>query len=275
MSRGQLHGTETQARLTPGQLMDIARRRQSGHQPLRPHLKVEHALAIIWAEAALSLTEDEEQRLEVEMFLGMARLAHNDNWVNPAGKRGNFPNEEFFVRQIEEGDTGLGLREEETLFLANTTNDPLYNQGENMRTSIYTVYQVNRHRHIKAFIVITQSDCIVWFSGFNIHDFYSLCRGEAVTHSCSPARPLCHVTNNQQPYLTLAPLRVETICEEPSLVIFHDILTPQEIAYMKSHVLKDLRVAKLKSGNGNTVRTQSTGWLYDTVMRFEREKNKN
>ena len=95
-----------------------------------------------------------------------------------------------------------------------------------------------------------------------------------MTHSCSPARPLCHVTNNQQPYFTLAPLRVETICEEPYLVIFHDILTPQEMTYMKSHVLKDLRVAKLKSGNGNTVRTQSTGWLYDTVRRLEREKNK-
>ena len=130
MSRGHLHGTDTQARLTPGQMMDIARRRQSGHQPLRPHLKVEHALAIIWAEAALSLTEDEEQRLELETFLGLVRLAHNDNWVNPAGKRGNFPNEEFFVRKIEEGDTGLGLREEEKLFLANATNDPTNNQGE-------------------------------------------------------------------------------------------------------------------------------------------------
>ena len=130
MARGQLHGTETQARLTPGQMMDIARRRQSGQQPLRPHLKVEHALAIIWAEAALSLTEDEDERLEAEMFLGLARMAHNNDWVNPAGKRGNFPNEEFFVRKIEEGDTGLSLREEEKLFLVNATNDPLNNQGE-------------------------------------------------------------------------------------------------------------------------------------------------
>ena len=117
-------------RLTPGQIMDIARRRQSGQQPLRPHLKVEHALAIIWAEATLSLTEDEDERLEVEMFLGLARMAHNNDWVNPVGRRGNFPNEEFFVRKIEEGDTGLSLREEEKLFLVNATNDPLNNQGE-------------------------------------------------------------------------------------------------------------------------------------------------
>ena len=130
MAQGKLHGTDTQARLTPCQMMDIARRRQSGQQPLRPQLKAEHAIAIIWAEAALSLTKDKDKRIEAEMFLGLARLEHNNNWVNPEGKRGNFPNEEFFVRKIEEGDTGLSLREEEKLFLVNATNDPLNNQGE-------------------------------------------------------------------------------------------------------------------------------------------------
>ena len=93
-----------------------------------------------------------------------------------------------------------------------------------------------------------------------------------MAHSCAPAQPLCHVTTNQQPYLTLAPLRVETICEEPSLVIFHDILTPQEMAYMKSHVHKNLTAARVvEGGDGKRVsneRTQSSGWLYDTVGTF-------
>ena len=62
------------------------------------------------------------------------REEHDEAWRSPERERGNFPNEEFFVRQIEEGDTGLGLREEETLFLANATNDALNNQGEYMRT---------------------------------------------------------------------------------------------------------------------------------------------
>ena len=134
MSRGHLHGTETQARLSPRQMMDIATRRQSGRQPLRPHLRQEHALAIIWAEAALSLMQDEEARLEVETFLEKARREHNNHWVNPAGRRGNYPNEEFFVRKIEEGDTGLSLREDEKLFLVNATNDPSNNQGKDEDT---------------------------------------------------------------------------------------------------------------------------------------------
>ena len=101
------------------------------------------------------------------------------------------------------------------------------------------------------------------FLGFNIHDFYSLCRGEPAPHTCSPARPLCHLTTNQQPYLTLAPLRVETICEEPTLVIFHDILTSKEMAYMKAHVLKDLMVAtvvdrSVEGGDGKRVSNERT-----------------
>ena len=122
-------------------------------------------------------------------------------------------------------------------------------------------------------VIVIQIESIVRFSGFNIHDFYSLCRGEPAAHSCAPARPLCHVTTNQQPYLTLAPLRVETICEEPSLVIFHDILTSAEMTYMKSQVLRALEVAtvvdrSVQSGDGKRVsneRTQSSGWLWDTV----------
>ena len=77
-------------------------------------------------------------------------------------------------------------------------------------------------------------------------------------------------------------LRLETICEEPSLVIFHDILTPQEMTYMKSHVLKDLMVAtvvdrSVEGGDGKRVsneRTQSSGWLWDTVRRSEKIKIK-
>ena len=66
---------------------------------------------------------------------------------------------------------------------------------------------------------------------------------------------------------------METICEEPTLVIFHDILTQQEMSYMKAHVLKDLMVAtvvdrSVEGGDGKRVsneRTQSSGWLWDTV----------
>ena len=98
-----------------------------------------------------------------------------------------------------------------------------------------------------------------------------------MAHSCAPTKPLCQLSTNQQPYLTLAPLKVETICEEPTLVTFHDILTPQEMAYMKSHVLKDLMVStvvdrSVKGRDSKRVsneRTQSSGWLWDTVKRVE------
>ena len=111
------------------------------------------------------------------------------------------------------------------------------------------------------------------YLGFDIHDFYSLCRGDAVAHSCAEATGQCHLTTGDQPYFTLAPVRVETICQEPMLTIFHDIVTKKETDYMKSKVLQSLQVAtvqdiKVKKGDGRKVtneRTQSSGWLWDQV----------
>ena len=94
---------------------------------------------------------------------------------------------------------------------------------------------------------------LVDYDTMHIHDVYTLCRGERLSHSCTPTVAQCHLTSNQQPYLMLAPLRysesvqvafwafitvtlcrVETLCEEPGLTIFHDIISPAEILYMKS-----------------------------------------
>ena len=79
-----------------------------------------------------------------------------------------------------------------------------------------------------------------------MHDFYSLCRGDTLPHACTPYNAECHVTTRGQHYFILAPLKVETICAEPTLLVFHDILTSKEIKFMKSKVLKQLKVAKTR-----------------------------
>ena len=113
--------------------------------------------------------------------------------------------------------------------------------------------------------------CLI-LSVINIHDYYALCRGETLPHSCTPALAQCHLTSNQQPYLMLAPIRVETVCQEPSFVIFHDILSPEEMRYMKASARKSLAaaaVAENSSGEGKKVakeRTQSNAWLFDQVV---------
>ena len=90
-----------------------------------------------------------------------------------------------------------------------------------------------------------------------------------MAHSCAPARAECRLTSG----LLLAPLRLEPVCEEPGLLIIHDLLSQAEVAYMKTSVVQHLQVATVvdtsdKSGDGKKVsneRTQASGWLFDKV----------
>ena len=127
--------------------MKIVERRLSGTQPLRHAVGKEHVLAIEWTEAILTIAKqqhkDKHREDSIKRFLHRARLEYNDNWHSPAGQRGNYPNGEFFVRRIKSepnNETGKTLRIEEEHFLNKET----------------------RNGHLK--------------QGYNIHDFYTLCR---------------------------------------------------------------------------------------------------
>ena len=67
-------------------------------------------------------------------------------------------------------------------------------------------------------------------------------------------------------------LRLEIVCQEPSLVIFHDIITPEEMRYMKNSAQRKLVAATIvdKDNRNSTKvsneRTQSNAWLYDQVL---------
>ena len=45
----------------------------------------EYGLAIVWAEAALQITETREDQEDIELFLNKARMEHNNNWISPKG----------------------------------------------------------------------------------------------------------------------------------------------------------------------------------------------
>ena len=60
MARGSIKGVQTEGRLSVEQMMNIAKRRISGAQPMRPAIGKEYALAIEWAEGALTLVENNE-----------------------------------------------------------------------------------------------------------------------------------------------------------------------------------------------------------------------
>lgn len=237
MAKGKIKEVQTNGRLSVRQMMNIAEEKLNGKNPIRPFIGKEYALAIEWAEGALTLEKanDEPQVSMITTFLRIARRGHNNNWQSPKGQRGNYPNEEFFVRRIQkELTTGIQLRIEENYFWTNKSGN---NQFGNLKQE------------------------------FNIHDFNSLCRGEIENNLYTSTSPMCKFITKNDPYFILAPLKLEIISEDPLLHVYHDIITNGEINFMTTKIVDQLHSSEVygeKTGSQlSNERTQSIGWLWD------------
>ena len=79
-------------------------------------------------------------------------------------------------------------------------------------------------------------------SGFNVHDFYALCRTERLENLTKTLKnPYCFF-QNKDPYFALAPLKIEIVSEDPPIYIYHEILTDGEIELMTTRVMAQLKV---------------------------------
>ena len=229
LAAGRVGSRQTEARLRPAHLATIAELLLSGRAPLRPGLGPQFALAVIWAEAGLELEAGAGERGRLERVLGRARALHDTHWVDPADQRGNYPNEEFFLRRMESSSvTGLQLRAEEGAFLDSQQEATRLNQK------------------------------------FHLHDFYSLCRGEAGRGGCGQG--LCRLEVRDPAHL-LAPLHREELCTQPPVILYHDFLTYQESGLLTELVVarNKLMPAVVEEGRLASVRTQASGWLEDNL----------
>lgn len=230
-------GVKTSGALSAKQMLSIARSRYEGQNPLRPSLRQEFATAVEWGEGALELARVAGERgmeLLAEDFLHEVRKHHDMEWRNPFDDRANLPNEEFFVTIItSDGYTKSGsqLRLEETDFL----------RGE--------------------------PSTGVAGDGYDIHEYYHLCRGD---HTNSHHQHLtCSLTNNNHPYLLLAPLKQEILSSDPPLLLYHNVLTEEEVEFLTTHMehklspatVQDNSVADGKKVSGD--RVQASGWSWD------------
>ena len=73
----------------------------------------------------------------------------------------------------------------------------------------------------------------------------------------------------QPPHTVTDLVRLEVVCSDPVLYLFHDILGAAEISYMKKNGLNLLRPAAVQDPEDinreliSNERTQSSGWLWD------------
>ena len=230
LAEGRIMNVQTKARLSAEQMMDIARRRISGSHPMRPRNGREYALAIEWAEAALEIVKEDGNSIfsdTILEFLQDARAKHDKFWPSPLGQKGTFPNEEFFVERVDDhGKISFGkeLRERETQFLRKFSISGYLRQG------------------------------------FDIHDFYALCRGDILENK-KQYQGTCLYTNKNDPFFFLSPLKKEILSEEPPLHIYHGILTSKEMEFLTSRIIDKLENAavqdtSIRGGGGSKLSHQ-------------------
>lgn len=256
---GYIRGIQTQARLSLDQMLDIGSGRYSGLHPLRTGLGREFALAVEWAEAALARVRREGQPaayglgLEIEPTgqeqhilntVIQYSLDHDTHWISPVGQKGILPNEEKFLARLRDtkgegpdGRLGRTVRRAEAAFLAKEPDLPLANLT----------------------------------AGYSHHDFYSLCRGDPVTRVVARLDPHCYLRHRAprgNQHFMLPPLREEVVSSSPLLLLYHDMLTEQEMQLMVEKVSTQMGVATVQdlttqSGKVSIERSQSSGWLWD------------
>lgn len=71
-----------------------------------------------------------------------------------------------------------------------------------------------------------------------------MCRGEVTTPIEITSRLICYYeNNNKNPFLLIAPFKVEEAYKQPRILIFHDVIADSEIATIKK--LAQPRVSRL------------------------------
>lgn len=63
--------------------------------------------------------------------------------------------------------------------------------------------------------------------------YEQLCRGEVTPPIEITSKLKCYYTNNSNPYLYLAPFKVEEAYHKPRILIFHDVMGDREIETIK------------------------------------------
>ncbi|XP_031337865.1 prolyl 4-hydroxylase subunit alpha-1 isoform X4 [Photinus pyralis] len=96
--------------------------------------------------------------------------------------------------------------------------------------------------------------------------YEQLCRGEVTTDIAITSKLKCYYTNNNNPFLLIAPFKVEEAYPNPKILIFHDVMSDSEIDTIKRMAtprFKRATVQNYKTGELETAqyRISKSAWL--------------
>lgn len=99
--------------------------------------------------------------------------------------------------------------------------------------------------------------------------YEKLCRGEKVQSNTDERKLFCRFhTNNNHPVLLLQPSKEEELCLKPRIVVYHDVLSDNEIGIIKQLAQPKLRRATVQNSKSGELETASyriskSAWLKD------------
>ncbi|XP_054268674.1 prolyl 4-hydroxylase subunit alpha-1-like isoform X2 [Macrosteles quadrilineatus] len=98
-----------------------------------------------------------------------------------------------------------------------------------------------------------------------IDEYNSMCRA----HVSSPASHLrCHLVHYHRPHLRLQPFKLEELHLDPPVVMFHQVISNEEIKYLQHTAYPLMKPAKVRMSDGNhsvaNYRTSHIAWIDDS-----------
>ena len=97
-------------------------------------------------------------------------------------------------------------------------------------------------------------------------NYERLCRGEIIKHNPEAKNFMCYYEKGINPFLAIGPIKAEIMHRDPDLILYHDVLTDNEISTIKSIAtprFKRATVQNYKTGELETAsyRISKTAWI--------------
>ncbi|KAG5881337.1 hypothetical protein JTB14_020587 [Gonioctena quinquepunctata] len=105
-----------------------------------------------------------------------------------------------------------------------------------------------------------------FYATYDTELYKSLCRGETSISEEITAKLKCRYLTNNNPFLLIAPLKVEEVYQNPNLFMFYDVMSDSEIATVKELATPRFQRATVGSPQGDELgiapfRICKTAWL--------------
>ena len=209
LTRGLVQSTQTEARLSSELMYQVFLHSYYTESRLRPGLGKQYALAVEWLEALLESVKTDTKHMlnvsELEETLDKLRLQHDTNFKAPSSQSGR-PHEQFFVERI-------------------------YKNGVN-RTG----------RYLRSLEQQVLEDMLEDGGLTDYQRYARLCRGD---HHPEISLNGCLLHTNGSPYFLLAPLHLEILSQSMMVLAFHDLLTSEEVKFLKFNSMSELKVVRI------------------------------